>query len=79
MPFFVRAGLKRSRNSQRGQGQFPRKQAPPKFAMGLLWWLGALCVLVLSTLWVGETVVEKKIRKFEVSYLEVMGLTGFRC
>jgi hypothetical protein len=44
--------------------------------MGLLWWLGALCVLVLSTLWGGETVVEKNIRKFEVSSLEGMDLTG---
>ncbi len=38
--------------------------------------MGAFCVLVLSTLWGGETVVEKNIRKFEVSSLEVMDLTG---
>ncbi len=44
--------------------------------MGLRWWLGALCVRILSTRWGGDTVLEKEIHSIELRSLEIMDVTG---
>ena len=71
---FAPSGLKRAENSQRGQGEFPQKQ--DKAGMGLRWWLGAFCVLVLWTAWDRDTVAEKNIKAFELRELKLMDSTG---
>ena len=70
---FAPSGL-RAENSQRGQGEFPQKQ--DKAGMGLRWWLGAFCVLVLWTAWDRDTVAEKNINAFELCELKLMEPTG---
>ena len=44
--------------------------------MGLRWWLGAFCVLVLWTAWDRDTVAEKNIKAFELRELKLMDSTG---
>ena len=44
--------------------------------MGLRWWLGAFCVLVLWTAWDRDTVAEKNINAFELCELKLMEPTG---
>jgi hypothetical protein len=66
----------RSRNSQRGQGEFRRKQTLRATGLVLRWWLGVVCVLVLSTLWGGDTVLEKGMRSIVFVSLEIMEVGG---
>ncbi len=70
---FAPSGLP-AENSQRGQSKFPRKQ--DKAEMGLRWWLGAFCVLVLWTAWDRDTVAEKNIKAFDLRELKLMDPTG---
>ena len=75
---FALSGLKRTRNSQRGQEEFPRNKCRrrTKLGMGVRWLWGALSVLVLWTVLDRETVIEKDIRAFELRSVEIMDTTG---
>ena len=57
-----------------GPGKIPQKTR--KAGMGLRWWLGAFCVLVLWTAWDRDTVAEKNIKAFELRELNLMDPTG---